>query len=114
MRMGSAREDYEHFVRWIHLPEQRAPEDVRRLANLVLADFDAIAATSRQHNSRSAHLANLARRSLAATTANLPEVPQDNAAAGWPWRRLQPLTVGPFRGFRREEPFDLRKRIVLF
>lgn len=112
--MGSAREDYEHFVRWLHLPEQRATEDVCRFANLVLADFDAIAATSRQHNSRSMHLATIARRSLAATTPNLPEWPQENAIAGWPWRRLQQLTVGPFRGFRREEPFDLRKRIVLF
>jgi hypothetical protein len=73
--MGSAREDYEHFVRWLHLPQQRATEDVCRFANLVLADFDAIAATSRQHNSRSAHLATLARRSLAATTPNLPEWP---------------------------------------
>jgi recombinational DNA repair ATPase RecF len=112
--MGSAREDYEHFVRWLHLPEQHAPEDVRRFANLVLADFDAIAATSWQRNSRSLHLANLARRSLATTTADLPEAPEDNAAVGWPWRRLLQLTIGPFRGFRREEPFDLRKRIVLF
>ena len=112
--MGSAREDYEHFVRWLHLPEQRAPEDVRRFASLVLADFDAISATSWQHNSRSAHLATLARRHLAATTPDLPEWPPDNTAAGWPWRRLQQLTVGPFRGFRREELFDLRKRIVLF
>lgn len=112
--MGSAREDYEHFVRWLHLPEQHAAEDVRRFANLVLANFDAISATSRQHNSRSVHLANLARRSLATTTADLPAAPQDNAAAGWPWRRLQQLTAGPFRGFRREETFDLRKRIVLF
>jgi DNA polymerase III delta prime subunit len=114
MSMGSAREDYEQFVRWLHHPDQRATEDIRRFANLVFANFDAIAATSRQHNSRSASLANLARRSLAATTAALPEVPQDNAATAWPWRRLQHLTVGPFRGFRREEPFDLRKRIVLF
>jgi recombinational DNA repair ATPase RecF len=112
--MGSAREDYEQFVRWLHQPDQRATDDVCRFANLILADFDAIAATSWQHNSRSAHLANLARGSFAATTPDLPEAPQDIAAAGWPWRRLQQLTVGPFRGFRREEPFDLRKRIVLF
>src|SRR5688572_17674955 len=112
--MGTAREDYGQFVRWLHQPDRHATEDVRRFANLVLANFDSVEATSRQHNNRSSHLANLARRSLAATAPNLPDAPHDNAAAGWPWRRLQQLSVGPFRGFRREEPFDLRKRVVLF
>src|SRR5258706_10955985 len=99
--MGTAREDYGHFVRWLHQPDRRVTEEVRRFANLVRANFDLIAATSRQHNNRSWHLANLARQSLAATAPDLPEAQHDNAAAGWPWRRLQQLIVGPFRGFRR-------------
>jgi len=32
----------------------------------------------------------------------------------WPWRRLRHLTLGPFRGFRTPEPFDLQKRVILF
>jgi AAA domain len=29
-------------------------------------------------------------------------------------RRLRHLTLGPFRGFRTPEPFDLQKRVILF
>lgn len=38
----------------------------------------------------------------------------ENVAGEFAWRRLKTLTVGPFRGFRREETFDFQKRIVLF
>ncbi|WP_205982687.1 AAA family ATPase [Paraburkholderia sp. Ac-20340] len=32
----------------------------------------------------------------------------------WPWRRLRNFTLGPFRGFRLTEKFDVAKQIVLF
>ena len=112
--MGSAREDYEHFVRWLHVPDRNAPEDVLRFAGMVLADFDPIAATFRQHNSRSNHLAGLARRTLAGTPAAQPAAQADNPASPWPWTRLRQLSIGPFRGFQRDESFDLRKRVLLF
>ncbi|MCC8445499.1 AAA family ATPase [Xanthomonas translucens] len=112
--MTSARRDFEEFIRWIHLPETQAPSNVRRLANLALANFDAVSETSRQRNQRSTLLAHLAQQQLAQT----PDVPPENApvaAVGtWPWRRLHHLTIGPFRGFRHPEPFVLQQRIVLF
>lgn len=112
--MGSAREDYEHFVRWLHQPGRQVPEDVLRFANMVLEDFEQIAGTFRQHNSRSNHLATLARQVLAETRAAAPAPPAATPVSPWPWQRLRQLTVGPFRGFRREELFDLRKRVLLF
>jgi recombinational DNA repair ATPase RecF len=111
--MGSARQDYVRFLRWLHQPERQAPENVRRFANLVLGDFDAILDTSRQRNNRSARLASLARRALVATPGAMPQIEAEPAAAEFPWRRLQRLTVGPFRGFRREEVFDLQSRVIL-
>lgn len=112
--MGSAREDYEHFVRWLHQPDRRVREGVLRFANMVLADFEHTANTFRQHNSRSNHLAAMARRVLATTSAAVPEAPAQNPALPWPWKRLRQLSVGPFRGFRRNELFDLQKRVLLF
>lgn len=112
--MGSARQDYVRFLRWLHEPQQGADERVKRFANMVLADFDGIAATSRQRNARSASLARSARLCLATTPAALPNADAPVAAGEWPWRRLKELKVGPFRGFRREEQFDLRKRVILF
>lgn len=112
--MASARRDFEEFVRWLHFPANEVHSNVRRLANLVLANFDAVLATSRQHSQRSALLSGLAQRHLLQTPDTLPDISPAAADGSWIWRRLHHLTVGPFRGFRHPEPFDLQKRIVLF
>lgn len=111
--MGTARQDFERFVRWMHEPERQSPEQARRFANLVLANFDAVAATARQRNSRSQLLARLAREQLTATSGDLPQLPEVLPQGQWPWTRLRGLTAGPFRGFRRQQLFDLSKRVVL-
>ena len=112
--MASAKKDFEGFVRWLHLPEHEVPSNVRRLANLVLVNFDSVLATSRQHNQRSVYLASLTQRNLLQTPDTLPEIAPSATDGTWLWRRLHHLTVGPFRGFRNPEPFDLQQRIVLF
>lgn len=111
--MGNARQDFERLVRWLHEPERKAPEQARRFANLVLANFDEVAATARQHNNRSQLLAKLARQQLEATSAYLPHLPESAPEGDWPWTRLRQLTLGPFRGFRAQQVFDLSKRVVL-
>jgi energy-coupling factor transporter ATP-binding protein EcfA2 len=99
---------------WLHQPETEASPDVRRLANLVLANFDELALTSRHRSQRSLYLTDLARRSFAQTSDGAPEMQAIAANVTWPWRRLRHLTLGPFRGFRTPEPFDLQKRVILF
>lgn len=112
--MASSKQDFERFVAWLHLPATQAPPDVRQLANLALARFDALARTSRQHSQRSIFLVSEARQAMAQT----PDGPPDTAVVAddgaWPWKRLRSMTIGPFRGFRNPEPFDLQKRVVLF
>jgi recombinational DNA repair ATPase RecF len=112
--MASSKRDFERFVAWLHQPENQAPTDVRRLANLALAHFDGLAQTSRQHNQRSIYLVSHARRSLAQTPEGPPNIQVVAAHGAWPLRRLRHLTLGPFRGFRTPEPFDLQKRVILF
>jgi len=111
--MGTARQDFERFVRWLHEPEQRAPEPACCFANLVLANFDDVASTARQHNNRSHLLARLARGYLAGTSADLPQLQEAAPQGERPWVRLRHLTLGPFRGFREPQGFDLNKRLVL-
>jgi len=106
--MGTARQDYIRFLRWLH-----TPENVSQFANMILADFEAISATSRQHNSRSAYLAGIARRELAQTSLETPQIKASKIDESFPWHRLRRLTLGPFRGYRREETFDFQKRIIL-
>jgi recombinational DNA repair ATPase RecF len=112
--MASARQDFERFVRWLYQPEKQVPIDVRRLATLSLANFDALAETSRQRNQRSNYLVGLIRQQLAHTADVAPAVVAEPVGAAWLWTQLRHLTLGPFRGFRVPEPFDLTKRIILF
>lgn len=112
--MASAKRDFERFVAWLHLPATQTPSEVKRLANLALANFNGLAQTVRQHSQRSIYLVDHARRALLQT----PDVPPDIQAVAvdgaWPWQRLRNITIGPFRGFQTPEPFDLQKRVILF
>jgi len=111
--MGTARQDFERFVSWLHHPQLDAQDGALRFANLILAHFNEVAATARQRNNRSQLLATLARERLAGTTANLPQLAEVAPQGQWPWVRLRQLTLGPFRGFRNQQVFDLSARVVL-
>ena len=112
--MTSALHDFQQFVNWLHIPARGASEDVHRFGNIVLANFATVAASSRQNSQRSTVLTDLARRTLETAEAGPPEPNPTMAEGAWAWRNLSHLTVGPFRGFRSPEPFDLQKRIVMF
>lgn len=112
--MASAKRDFERFVAWLHLPTTQAPPEVKRLANLALGNFEGLAQTVRQRSQRSTYLVDHARRALAQTPDCPPDIQAVAADGAWPWQRLRHMTIGPFRGFRTPEPFDLQKRIILF
>jgi recombinational DNA repair ATPase RecF len=112
--MASARQDFERFVGWLYQPEKHIPSDVRCLAALVLANFDELAGTSRQRSQRSIYLVELIRRELERTADVTPIAAAQAVQSTWPWKKLRHLTLGPFRGFRAPEPFDLTKQIILF
>ena len=105
--MASSKRDFERFVAWLHLPATQAPADVKRLANLALTNFDELAQTSRQHSQRSIYLVGRARGMLAQTPDGPPDIQALAVDGAWPWTRLRNMTIGPFRGFRTPEPFDL-------
>lgn len=112
--MASAKRDFERFVAWLHLPATQAPPVVKRLANLALANFDGLAQTVRQRSQRSTFLVDHARRALTQTPDGPPDIQALAVDGAWPWQRLRKMTIGPFRGFRTPEPFDLQKRVILF
>lgn len=69
--MASARQDFDRFVSWVYQSEA-IPSDVRQLASLCLANFDALAGTSRNRSQRSIYLAQLMRQQLAQTPEEPP------------------------------------------
>lgn len=112
--MATAKQDYMRFLTWLHALNPAAPSHVRRFANMVHGNFEAIADTSPQRNARASYLATLSRRALLTASDGPPEEQNDEHTTEWPLRRLHQLKIGPFRGFVREEDFDLRRRVVLF
>ncbi|CAO3300829.1 AAA family ATPase [Stenotrophomonas maltophilia] len=112
--MASAAHDYQRFMQWLHHPEGHVSDDARRFGRLVLENFESVSATSRNRSQRSVHLVDLARRQFAALDAAPPVLDALAGGPGWRWQKLTQLTLGPFRGFRHAEAFDLTKRIVLF
>lgn len=112
--MASAKRDFEQFVRWLYAPGNHVPSDVRRLAVLCRDNFDRLSATSRQKSQRSVYLVGLARESLAQTVDVAPVEVAEAIVGAWPWKRLHEFTLGPFRGFRTPESFDVSKQIILF
>lgn len=112
--MASAEHDFQHFVRWLHEPLVGASPDARRMGNLVLRNFEAVSATTRNRSQRAIRIVDLARAQFAQLNDGLPELDAIAARAGWGWRCLTELTIGPFRGFRHPETFDLNKRLILF
>lgn len=112
--MSSARHEYQKFLAWLHVPGRGASEDSRRMANLVEANFDSLAGASRAQSKRSSVLAGIARLSLGSASPEPPSIAEANGAGEWPWRRLESLTVGPFRGFRAQETFLFPKRVTMF
>lgn len=112
--MATSKQDYLRFLRWLHTLQPAAPDHVRQFANMVLGDFEAVAETASQRHARAAHLTSLGRRSFSATASGIPEGQDEDQAAEWPWVQLRSLAIGPFRGFVREEVFDLQRRVILF
>ncbi|EJC1073731.1 hypothetical protein KW536_21460 [Vibrio fluvialis] len=112
--MASSQQDFEQFVRWLHQPDKNTPSSVRKLANLVLRNFDELSQTTRHRSSRSIYLVELMRGALEAAEDNEPVIALENEESEWSWAKLNNLTLGPFRGFRTPEPFDLSKQITLF
>ncbi|MEL4274010.1 AAA family ATPase [Shewanella xiamenensis] len=112
--MASAEHDYQHFIRWLHQEDNCISEDVRRFGRLVLDNFESVSATSRHRSQRSVHLVELARQHLTVTDPSLPQLDDTAVGDGWKWQNLCHLSLGPFRGFRITEDFDLTRRIVLF
>ncbi|NQD37922.1 AAA family ATPase [Permianibacter sp. IMCC34836] len=112
--MPSAKRDFERFVAWLHLPATQAPPNVKRLANFVLVEFERVARTVRQNSQRSNYLVGLVRQTLAETSDSPPNIAAADIDGSWPWQRMRSMTIGPFRGFRTPEHFDLQKRITLF
>lgn len=108
--MASILAEYQRFLASL----ARSPEsdNVRRMANLVLANLDHLAEVGATRRARSVRLAPIAVNHLLTTAAEIQQEALPDAREQL-MGRLHELTVGPFRGFMRQETFDLGRDITL-
>lgn len=108
--MASILADYQRFL--ASLARSPASDNVRRMANLVLTNLDHLAEGGATRRARSGRLAPIAVNHLHTTAAEFRQEALPDAR-GQLMGRLHELAVGPFRGFMRQETFDLSRDITL-
>lgn len=108
--MASVHSEYHRFL--AYLAQRELPDDVRRHAHLVLDHLQALAEVGAARRGRSTRLVPLALAHFAQMPlayGGNPRGPEAGPALG----RMHQLDVGPFRGFMRQETFDLSHDITL-
>ena len=108
--MSSVATEYDRFLGY--LAGRQTTDNVIRMAILVKAHLGPLAQVGAVRRARSVRLAPLAIEHLQNTTTQIV-LQAAAAAAGNQAGRLLRLEVGPFRGFMRQEVFDLSRDITL-
>ena len=105
------KNEYTRFMKY--LDDACAPDNVRKLANIVLNHLDDLIPLGTSQGKRSQKIIALAQREMGSTSAQIVVAADAQQTATNSINRLKELKVGPFRGFAKEEVFDLDSRIVL-
>ena len=103
--------EYQRFLQT--LQSENATEAVRKMANIVSAHFDELQPLTTYQGQRIRKVVELCQANWHSTATIIPPIEEQEATQGAQLLRLKTLTVGPFRGFSRQEVFDLNSRLVL-
>lgn len=108
--MSSVASEYLGFI--ASLLSKDVPDDVKRMANLVFRNLQVLAEVGAVKRARSTRLVSIALRDFLKESTLLP-LASGTETGIQRVTRLNELRVGPFRGFMRQEVFDLSKDITL-
>lgn len=105
------RSEYLRFMQG--LTDATTPDNVRKIANIVLAHIDTLEPLGTAAGQRIKKMVELAKQEFDAVSTDIAAQAPENHEQLRLAARLKSLTVGPFRGFSKSETFDLNSRIVL-
>lgn len=105
------RAEYQRFMQTLH--GQNATDSVRKVANIVSANLDELLPLTTHQGQRIRKMVELCQANWDRIPTNIPPVLVQQVAPEVLISRLKTVTVGPFRGFSRQEIFDLNSRLVL-
>ncbi len=89
------------------------PTDVRKIANLVLQHLDTLMPLTTSQGQRIKKMATLAQASWSSVSSDIQPPSKQITEQSCPIIQLKSLSVGPFRGFAKQEDFDLASQLVL-
>jgi DNA repair exonuclease SbcCD ATPase subunit len=90
-----------------------ASADGRKLANLVLNHLDELIPLSTAQGQRIKKVVKLAQENWNTISDDIQPTPQQTTNQTVPFAQIKSLSVGPFRGFAKQENFDLASPLVL-
>lgn len=105
------RAEYQRFMQT--LQGHNATGSVRKVANIVSANLDELLPLTTHQGQRIRKMVELCQANWDRIPTNIPPALVQEVAPEVPISRLKTMTVGPFRGFSRQEIFDLNSRLVL-
>lgn len=103
--------EYQRFLQTLNSNE--VSSEVRKLANLVLTNLEVLIPLGSHQGQRVKRIAALAQANWDVLSAEIQPIPNQAAEQTRSTYQLKRMTVGPFRGFAKQEVFDLSSRLVL-
>lgn len=105
------RAEYFRFLQTLNT--QSVPADVRKVANLVLQHLGTLIPLSTAQGQRIKKIAKLAQENWSSVSTDIHPPSEQVAEQTCPIIQLKSISVGPFRGFAKQEYFDLDSKLVL-
>jgi energy-coupling factor transporter ATP-binding protein EcfA2 len=87
--------------------------NVRKIANLVNANLDVLLPLTTRQGQRIKKVVELAQANWSKITSDIQPLEQQAMEKACPFYQIKSLSVGPFRGFSKNEIFDLSSELVL-
>ena len=101
------------YRRFLQTLVNAGSQDLRKMANLVLAHWSVLLPLTTAQGHRVKKLSELAQANWENISADIQPIAAQTVAIGNQIRQLARLQVGPFRGFAKPENFDLASSLVL-
>lgn len=89
------------------------PEDVRKIANLVLQHLETLIPLSTTQGQRIKKMVNLAQTNWDSICSDIHPIGLQATEQTYPFTQIISVSVGPFRGFAKQEDFNLASELVL-
>jgi hypothetical protein len=105
------RDEYIRFLQTLNSDE--VPAEIRKMANLVLVNLEELIPLSTYQGQRVRRIVSLAQAYWDTLDTEIQPFVEEDAQQSSPISQLKSIAVGPFRGFAKQEVFDLSSRLVL-